>query len=88
MPTIRPVSDLRNSFTEISDVCHKEGEPVFLTKNGRGDMVVMSIAQYEKQQALLELYKKLGEAEIESQNNAETISHDELMQQMKEKLNE
>lgn len=88
MPTIRPVSDLRNSFTEISDLCHKEGEPVFLTKNGRGDMVVMSIAQFEKQQALLELYKKLGEAEIESQNNAATISHDELMEQMKEKLNE
>lgn len=88
MPTIRPVSDLRNSFTEISDLCHKEGEPVFLTKNGRGDMVVMSIAQFEKQQALLELYKKLGEAEIESQNNATTISHDELMKQMKEKLNE
>lgn len=88
MPTIRPVSDLRNNFTQISDVCHKEGEPVFLTKNGRGDMVVMSIAQYEKQQALLELYKKLGEAEIESQNKNKTISHDNLMKQMKEKLNE
>ena len=49
MPTIRPVSDLRNNFKEISEVCHENGEPVFLTKNGRGDMVVMSIAQFEKQ---------------------------------------
>ncbi|RCW51594.1 type II toxin-antitoxin system Phd/YefM family antitoxin [Halanaerobium sp. ST460_2HS_T2] len=88
MPTIRPVSDLRNNFKEISDVCHENGEPVFLTKNGRGDMVVMSIAQFEKQQALLELYKKLGEAEKESENNAPTTSHDDLMNQMRKKLNE
>lgn len=88
MPTIRPVSDLRNNFKEISEVCHENGEPVFLTKNGRGDMVVMSIAQFEKQQALLELYKKLGEAEKESENNTPTISHDDLMKQMRKKLNE
>jgi len=88
MPTIRPVSDLRNNFKEISEVCHENGEPVFLTKNGRGDLVVMSIAQFEKQQALLELYKKLGEAEKESENNALTTSHDDLMKQMRKKLNE
>ena len=88
MPIIRPVSDLRNNFKEISDVCHENGEPVFLTKNGRGDMVVMSIAQFEKQQALLELYKKLGEAEKESENNDPTTSHDDLMHQIRKKLNE
>jgi prevent-host-death family protein len=88
MPIIRPVSDLRNNFKEISDVCHENGEPVFLTKNGRGDMVVMSINQFEKQQALLELYKKLGEAEKESENNDPTTSHDDLMHQMRKKLNE
>jgi hypothetical protein len=48
----------------------------------------MSIAQFEKQQALLELYKKLGEAEKESENNAPTTSHDDLMNQMRKKLNE
>ena len=88
MPNIRPVSDLRNNFKQISEVCHKEGEPVFLTKNGRGDMVVMSIAQYEKQQALLELYKKLGKAETESKNDTSKISHEDIMKQMREKLNE
>jgi len=48
MPQIRPVSDLRNSFTEISKVVHETSEPIFLTKNGYGDMVVMSMEAYEK----------------------------------------
>jgi plasmid stabilization system protein ParE len=45
---------------EISKICHKEGEPVYITKNGKGDLVVMSITRYEKQEALLELYQKLS----------------------------
>ena len=88
MPNIRPVSDLRNNFRQISEVCHEEGEPVFLTKNGRGDMVVMSIAQYEELQALLELYKKLGEAEKESKMNASKTSHKNVMNEMRAKLDE
>lgn len=44
---IRPISDLRNKFTEISKIVHEQGEPVFLTKNGYGDMVVMSVEQFE-----------------------------------------
>lgn len=48
----------------------------------------MSIAQFEKQQALLELYKKLGETEKESENNTPTTSHDDLMNHMRKKLNE
>jgi prevent-host-death family protein len=50
MPQIRPISDLRNNFAEISRIVHEEGEPVYLTKNGYGDIVVMSIEQYEKLQ--------------------------------------
>lgn len=46
MLNIRPVSDLRNKFPEIEDVVLKSGEPVFLTKNGYGSMVVMSLEQY------------------------------------------
>ncbi len=42
MPVIRPVSDLRNNFNKISEICHHDAEPVFITKNGQGDMVVMS----------------------------------------------
>lgn len=70
MPTIRPISDLRNNANEISDFCHREREPVFITKNGTGDLVVMSIEVYERQQALIELYSKLSEAEAEIANGA------------------
>ncbi len=65
MPVIRPVSDLRNNFTMISESVHSSDEPVFLTKNGVGDMVVMSLEHYERQIARIELYQKLQEAETE-----------------------
>ena len=48
MPQIRPISDLRNNFADISRTVHDSEEPVFLTKNGYGDMVVMSVELYEK----------------------------------------
>jgi len=48
MPQIRPISDLRNSFAEISRIVHETSEPVFLTKNGYGDMVVMSVDLFEE----------------------------------------
>jgi len=63
MPVIRPISDLRNSSNEISEFCRSAREPVFITKNGVGDMVVMSIEMYERQQAQLELYVELSKAE-------------------------
>ena len=59
MPHIRPITDLRNT-TEISELCHKQDEPIFITKNGYGDLVVMSIETYERQLALVEVYKKLS----------------------------
>lgn len=65
MPNIRPISDLRNNANSISEYCHRTGEPVFITKNGTGDLVVMSIKAYEQQQALIQLYAQLAEAEDE-----------------------
>lgn len=65
MPKIRPISDLRNNSNEISAFCKKNREPVYITKNGVGDMVVMSIDLFEQQQAQIELYGKLVEAESE-----------------------
>lgn len=61
MPTIRPSSDLRNKYNEISEFCHKYEEPVFITKNGQGDLAVMSIETYEKLVGKFELYKLLDE---------------------------
>lgn len=65
MPNIRPISDLRNNANEISDFCRQTHEPVFITRNGNGDMVVISIEEYERQQALIDLYGKLAIAEQE-----------------------
>ncbi len=48
MPTIRPSSDLRNSYNQISEYCNTYNEPVYITKNGKGDLVVMDINTYEK----------------------------------------
>jgi prevent-host-death family protein len=61
MPTIRPSSDLRNNYNEISELCHKYGEPVYITKNGQGDLAVMSIETYERLVGKFELYKLLEE---------------------------
>ena len=64
MPQIRPITDLRNT-SEISDACHARREPVFITRNGTGDMVVISMEEYERQQGLIDLYGKLAVSEQE-----------------------
>ena len=56
MPTIRSSADLRNSYNDISTFCHQYGEPVFITKNGKGDLAVMSIEAYEQLLGRFELY--------------------------------
>ena len=61
MPSIRPSADLRNSYNEISEFCHKYTEPVFITKNGQGDLAVMSIETYEALTGKMELYSLLAE---------------------------
>ena len=73
MPAIRPISDLRNNSNEISDFCRTSREPVFITKNGVGDMVVLSLEMYERQQAQLDLYAKLAVAEAEIVSGAEGV---------------
>ena len=65
MNMIRPVSDLRNNFADISKTVHETAQPVFLTKNGYGDMVVLSMEAFENLQFESEVYFKLQEAERE-----------------------
>jgi prevent-host-death family protein len=86
MPNIRPISDLRNNANEISELCHNSREPIFITKNGVGDMVVMSIETYERQQAIIELYVKLAEAEEEIVNGAEGEDFFEFAKQMRNRV--
>ena len=73
MPNIRPISDLRNNSNEISEFCRTSREPVFITKNGVGDMVVLSLEMYERQQAQLDLYAKLAEAEAEIASGSDGV---------------
>ena len=61
MPNIRSSSDLRNQYNEISAFCHDYAEPVFITKNGKGDLAVMSIEAYEELMGRFELYSLLQE---------------------------
>ena len=79
MPLIRPISDLMNHVDEISEICHSENQPIFITKNGEGDLVVMSLAYYDRLQNLLELYQKLSEAEKLDAVGETGILHDEMM---------
>jgi prevent-host-death family protein len=63
MARIRPISDLRNRSQELSAECHRTGEPILITKNGREDLVLMSVARFERDQARIELYRALDDAE-------------------------
>lgn len=83
MNTIRPVSDLRNNFSEISKIVHETGEPVFLTKNGYSDMVVLSFEAFNNLQFESEVYLKLKDAEEYSQLNNKTFSSKEVLNEMK-----
>lgn len=65
MPLIKPISDLRNKANEISDLAHQSDEPVFITRNGEGDLVVMSLAYYSRLRLKLELFSKLAVAQAE-----------------------
>ena len=61
MPVIRPSSDLRNKYNEISEFCNKNNEPVFITKNGSGDLVILSNAQYDQMCRRYEIHRMLDE---------------------------
>jgi prevent-host-death family protein len=86
MPNIRPISDLRNKANEISEFCHSDDEPVFITKNGVGDLAVMSIENYERQQALLELFSKMFEVEVEIKKDEEGEDFFEVAKQLRKKV--
>lgn len=67
MPRIVPIRDLKNT-TSISTLCHEDKEPIFVTKNGYGDMVIMSMETYEKTLFLANVYGKLEKAKQDMKN--------------------
>ena len=86
MPSIRPVSDLRNHFAEITKEVQETKEPVFLTKNGVGSIVVMSMDAYEEGRYESQVYDKLLEAEIQAVSTTRRVSHEEDMRSARERL--
>ena len=86
MDTIRPVSDLRNNFSEISKVVHETAKPVFLTKNGYGDMVVLSMEAFENLQFDSEVYFKLQAAEKEAALTDKRYSSKDVLKAMREAI--
>ncbi|GHU38578.1 prevent-host-death protein [Spirochaetia bacterium] len=81
MPEIRKSADLRNNYGEVSQFCHQYKEPIFITKNGVGDLAVMSIDAYNELSGRIDLYKKLIDG-INQINNGETVSEEEMMKKL------
>lgn len=83
---IRPISDLRNKFADISKTVHENHDPIYLTKNGYADMVVMSVPAFEKMKLDTKIYIKLKEAELEAKSTATRYSSDEVFSEIRSDL--
>ena len=84
MPQIRPITDLRNT-SEISDACHARREPVFITKNGYGDLVVMSIETYEEMLDCIATDKAIADAEQEIAAGGQLLDEKEALGALRRK---
>jgi PHD/YefM family antitoxin component YafN of YafNO toxin-antitoxin module len=83
MPKIIPIKDLKNT-SEISDLCHKENEPIYITKNGYGDMVIMSMEIFESTMKRLNMYREIEISEQQIQEGKTKDTRDSLVS-MREK---
>jgi prevent-host-death family protein len=82
MPKIMPSSDLRNKYNEVSEFCREYSEPVYITKNGEGDLAVLSIGYYEELSARIKLYHDIIEG-LKDIDDGKTISIDEAFKILK-----
>jgi prevent-host-death family protein len=79
---IKPSAAIRKNYNQISDLCRKTGEPVYLTKNGEGDLVVMDVESFARRESLLKLKEKLLQSEIDIQKGR-TYSVEETVAAMR-----
>lgn len=84
MPTIRPTADFRDT-EKISELCYQKNKSVFITKNGSGHLVVMSMDTYEKQMGLLDVYRKIGAAEKQLESGTPLLEGKEVFQRLRAK---
>lgn len=85
---IKPSTSLRNNYAEISDLVKESSEPIYITKNGEGDMVIMNIDDFHKREKMLDLKEKLLAAEEERIRGEATLTLDEVYEQISGKINE
>jgi prevent-host-death family protein len=86
MPIIKSISSLRNRTKDIASLCHEQDEPVYLTRNGEGDLVVMSIEHYEKLKARVELFEKLAVAQAQAAAGEKGFTHTQIMKKLRQRL--
>ncbi len=87
MPIIKSISSLRHRTREIASICHENDEPVYLTTNGEGDLVVMTIDHYERLKAQVDLFEKLDTARAESAAGKKGITHKQMMTRLRRRIN-
>lgn len=85
MPIIQSSATLRNSYNKISTICHEHDEPVFITKNGQGDLAVMSIEAYDQLKSRLELYAQLLQG-LDDIRAGDTRTAEEVLAELKAKV--
>lgn len=86
MPIIKSISTLRNRTRDIASICHDRDEPVYLTTNGEGDLVVMSIAHYERLKARIELFEKLAVAQAQAASGEKGLTHTQVIKKLRQPL--
>ena len=84
MPVIKSSAELRNNYNQIATQCHEYQEPIFITRNGKGDLAIMSIENYERMQSKIELYEQLKKG-MDDVKNGRTKPFDQVMNGLKEK---
>ena len=87
MMNIKPSAAIRKNYNEISELCRRTGEPVYLTKNGSGDLVVMDVESFARRESLLKLKEKLLQSDIDIQKER-TYSVDETVAAMRKAVSE
>lgn len=88
MPLIKPISDLRNKANKISELAHQSNEPIFITKNGEGDLVVMSVAHYSQLQLKLELFSKLAVARAQRAAGSTGRTLNQVTKELRKRIRE
>ena len=88
MPLIKPISDLRNKANKISQLARESNEPIFITKNGEGDLVVMSLSHYSQIQFKLDLFTKLAVAQSQRATGSTGRTLNDVVKDIRKKIRE